>query len=138
MTQNGSVCPLCFYRLDYWYIPSAHSMTEPGIAPKTTPIRAVIFDMAEETLFRGFFFEGILHSKSGARGALIITAGTWASIHVQYDWYGRATIFVFGLFLGYVRLKTGSILVTMCLHSLMNLIATLELIVLLKLKSPNP
>src|SRR6267142_2996128 len=45
MTQNVSVCPLCFYRLDYWYIPSAHSMTEPGIAAKSTPIRAVIFDM---------------------------------------------------------------------------------------------
>jgi beta-phosphoglucomutase len=90
--------------------------------------------LAEETLFRGFLFEGILHSKSGARGALIITAAWWASIHVQYDLYGRATVFVIGLFLGYVRLKTGSILVTMFLHSLMNLIATLE-IVLLKLKT---
>jgi membrane protease YdiL (CAAX protease family) len=89
--------------------------------------------LAEETLFRGFLFGGILHSKSGARGALIITAGMWASTHVQYDWYGIATVFVLGLFLGYARLKTGSILVTMCLHSLMNLIATLQ-IVLLKLK----
>jgi HAD superfamily hydrolase (TIGR01509 family) len=94
----------------------------------------VVAPLTEETLFRGFLFEGILHSKLQIRGALIITAGCWASTHVQYDWYGRATIFVFGLFLGYVRLKTGSILVTMCLHSLMNLIATLE-IVLLKLKS---
>jgi HAD superfamily hydrolase (TIGR01509 family) len=90
--------------------------------------------LTEETLFRGFLFEGILHSKSGARGALLISACTWAGIHFQYDWYGRATIFVFGLFLGYIRLRTGSILLTMCLHSLMNLIATLE-IVLLKLKS---
>ena len=57
---------------------------------------------------------------------LIISAAWWASIHIQYDWYGRATIFVFGLVLGYVRLKTGSIVATMCLHSLMNLIATLE------------
>jgi HAD superfamily hydrolase (TIGR01509 family) len=89
--------------------------------------------LTEETLFRGFLFEGIVHSRSGARGALIVTAGMWASIHVQYDWYGRATIFIFGLFLGYVRLKTGSTLVTMVLHSLMNLIVTLQ-IVLLKLK----
>jgi membrane protease YdiL (CAAX protease family) len=91
--------------------------------------------LAEETLFRGFLFEGILHSRLGATGAMIISAGWWASIHFQYDWYGIATIFVSGLFLGYVRLKTGSILVTMCLHSLMNLIATLEIFVLLKLKS---
>jgi HAD superfamily hydrolase (TIGR01509 family) len=91
--------------------------------------------VAEETLFRGFLFEGILRSKSGATGALIITAVWWASIHVQYDWYGKATIFVAGLYLGYVRLKTGSIILTMCLHSLMNLIATIELLVLLKFKS---
>jgi membrane protease YdiL (CAAX protease family) len=63
--------------------------------------------LTEETLFRGFLFEGILHSKSGARGALLISAITWASIHFQYDWYGRATIVIFGLFLGYVRLRTG-------------------------------
>jgi len=94
----------------------------------------VVAPLTEETLFRGFLFEGILHSKLQIRGALIITAAWWASIHVQYDWYGRATVFVFGLFLAYIRLKTNSILMTMCLHSLMNLIATLE-IVLLKLKS---
>ena len=93
----------------------------------------VVAPLTEETLFRGFLFEGILHSKSGVRGAFIITAGCWASIHLQYDWYGKATIFVFGLILAYVRLRTGSILVTMCLHGLMNLVATLE-IVLFKLK----
>jgi membrane protease YdiL (CAAX protease family) len=91
--------------------------------------------LTEETLFRGFLFEGILHSKSGARGALLISACTWAGIHFQYDWYGRATIFVFGLFLGYIRLRTGSILLTMCLHGLMNLIATLEIVML---KNQNP
>jgi beta-phosphoglucomutase len=104
-----------------------------GFVPLFWLALMVAAPLAEETLFRGFLFEGILHSKSGARGALIITAGWWASIHVQYDWYGKATIFVIGLFLGYARLKTGSILVTMGLHSLMNLIATLE-IALLKLK----
>jgi haloacid dehalogenase superfamily, subfamily IA, variant 3 with third motif having DD or ED/haloacid dehalogenase superfamily, subfamily IA, variant 1 with third motif having Dx(3-4)D or Dx(3-4)E len=95
----------------------------------------VVAPLTEETLFRGFLFEGILHSKSGVRGAFIITAAFWASIHVQYDWYGKATIFVFGLFLAYVRLKTGSILVTMCLHSLMNLFATVETAILLRLKT---
>jgi beta-phosphoglucomutase len=94
----------------------------------------VVAPLTEETLFRGFLFEGILHSKLGVRGAFIITSAFWASIHVQYDAYGKATIFVFGLYLAYVRLRTGSILVTMCLHCLMNLIATLE-IVLFKLNT---
>jgi HAD superfamily hydrolase (TIGR01509 family) len=104
-----------------------------GFLPLLWLALMVAAPLTEETLFRGFLFEGILHSKSGARGALIVSAGMWASIHVQYDWYGKATIFVFGLFLGYVRLKTGSTLVTIFLHSLMNLIVTLQ-IVLLKLK----
>jgi CAAX protease family protein len=104
-----------------------------GFLPLLWLALMVAAPLAEETLFRGFLFEGILHSKSGARGALIVSAGMWASIHVQYDWYGKATIFVFGLFLGYVRLKTGSTIVTIFLHSLMNLIVTFQ-IVLLRLK----
>jgi HAD superfamily hydrolase (TIGR01509 family) len=88
--------------------------------------------LAEEILFRGFLFEGILHSRLGAKGAIFLSALSWASIHLQYDWYGIATIFVAGLFLGYVRFKTGSILVTMWLHGLMNFIATLEIALFLK------
>ena len=88
--------------------------------------------LAEETLFRGFFFEGMLHSKLGASGAITSSALSWALIHVQYDWYGIATVFGAGLLLGWVRLKTGSLYPTMFLHSLMNLIATIETAVLSK------
>ncbi len=91
--------------------------------------------VAEETLFRGFLFEGILHSRLGAPGAVILSALPWALIHIQYDLYGIASIFVAGLFLGYVRLKTKSIYSTMLLHSLMNLIATVETVVTLKVQS---
>jgi membrane protease YdiL (CAAX protease family) len=64
-----------------------------------------------------------------------LSALSWASIHLQYDWYGIATIFAAGLFLGCVRLKSGSILVTIWLHSLMNLIATVEIALFLKFKA---
>jgi len=105
-----------------------------GFVPLFWFILIVAAPLAEETLFRGFLFEGLIHSKLGARGAIIVSAGWWASIHLQYDWYGIATIFASGLYLGYVRLRTGSILVTMCLHGLMNFIATAETAVLLQLK----
>jgi hypothetical protein len=36
------------------------------------------------------------------------------------------------LFLGYVRLKTGSLYATIFLHGLMNLVATLEVVVVLR------
>ena len=84
--------------------------------------------LGEETLFRGFFFEGLLHSRLGALGAILLSSLFWALIHVQYDAYGIATIFVTGLFLGYARLKTQSLYVPIFLHSLNNLGATLELL----------
>jgi HAD superfamily hydrolase (TIGR01509 family) len=102
-----------------------------GFVPLFWFALVVAAPLAEETLFRGFLFEGILHSRLGPKGAILLSALWWACIHLQYDWYGIATIFVTGLFLGYVRLKTGSILVTMFLHSLMNLIATVEIAVVL-------
>src|SRR5437879_12171172 len=87
----------------------------------------------EETLFRGFLFEGISHSRLGAAGAIFLGSILWASIHVQHDAYGIAIIFLCGLFLGYVRLKTQSIYPTIFLHGLMNLVALLEVMILPKI-----
>ncbi len=92
----------------------------------------VVAPLMEEVLFRGFLFEGVLHSRLGAVGAVASTSLIWALIHFQYDAYGIATIFASGLFLGYVRLKTGSLYATIFLHGLMNLVATLEVVVVLR------
>lgn len=86
--------------------------------------------LTEESLFRGFLFEGLLHSRLGAAGAVVLSAVAWAITHLQYDFYGIATIAVSGLLLGYVRLKSGSVYATLFLHGLMNLIATLEVALL--------
>ena len=80
----------------------------------------------EETLFRGFLFEGFRHSRIGVIGAVILTAFLWAISHVQYDTYGIAQIFVLGIVLGIVRFKTGSLWSTISMHALINLIATVE------------
>ncbi len=103
-----------------------------GFAPLLWLALLVAAPIAEETLFRGFLFVGILHSKLGAVGAITITSLIWGLIHVQYDAYGMATVFVTGLLLGTVRLKTGSLYATMFLHFLMNLIATVETVCVLK------
>jgi membrane protease YdiL (CAAX protease family) len=47
-------------------------------------------------------------------------------IHIQYDVYGIVEIFVLGLVLGAARVKTGSIILTMFLHFVCNLVATAE------------
>ena len=86
----------------------------------------VVAPIFEEILFRGFLFQGIRYSRLGPMGAIGITSFFWAIIHLQYDIYGIATIFVLGLLLGTVRLKTDSIYLLIVMHSLASLAATVE------------
>jgi uncharacterized protein len=53
----------------------------------------------------------------------------WAILHVQYDWTGLLQIFIIGLFLGWMRARSGSIPLTFLLHALFNLEGTLETLV---------
>ena len=45
----------------------------------------------------------------------------WMGLHVQYDWTGMAEILAAGLFLGWMRWRSGSTLLTFLLHALFNL-----------------
>jgi membrane protease YdiL (CAAX protease family) len=85
--------------------------------------------VGEEALFRGFLFKGIAESWAGPITAVILTSAAWTLLHLQYDLYQMSLIFVSGLFLATVRQLTGSTLLTMLLHAINNLVATLEVIV---------
>ena len=84
--------------------------------------------VSEEIVFRGFLFRGLAESKMGPVGAAIISSLLWAVIHLQYDLFFIGIIFVAGLFLAYVRHKTGSTTVAIVLHGLMNLWATIQVV----------
>jgi membrane protease YdiL (CAAX protease family) len=56
----------------------------------------------------------------------------WAVIHVQYDLYGMGTVIVLGFILGTARIKSGSVILTMLLHSFTNLVATGEVVIYLR------
>ena len=81
----------------------------------------------EELLFRGFIFEGIRVSRLGAVGAVLITALVWTWVHRQEDPLEFAVIFIIGVLLGMARLRTGSIVVTIAMHMLNNLISVGEM-----------
>ena len=81
----------------------------------------------EEVLFRGFMFRGIQASALGNSGAILITAAVWAVIHIQYDGYLMATTFVLGILFGAARAVTGSLYLTIAMHVVTNLIATIGL-----------
>jgi membrane protease YdiL (CAAX protease family) len=90
---------------------------------------AVVTPIGEETLFRGFLFRGWHQQPRDAWAVIVVTALLWAIIHVQYDWYVTAQIFAFGLLLGWIRWCTGSTILTILLHALINLEGMLETVV---------
>ncbi|HTV34809.1 MAG TPA: CPBP family intramembrane glutamic endopeptidase [Xanthobacteraceae bacterium] len=86
----------------------------------------------EEILFRGYLFRGFVRSERSAWPAIIVISLLWASLHLQYDWTGMTEIGVAGLFLGWVRWRSGSTLLTFLLHALFNLEGMLETVAQVK------
>jgi len=80
----------------------------------------VLTPVGEEIIFRGFLFRGWLRAPSDAWPVIIVTSLLWAVIHLQYDWYVIGQIFVFGLLLGWLRWASGSTILTILLHALIN------------------
>lgn len=80
----------------------------------------------EELFFRGFLIKGLAASPIKPVGAVLVTSAIWAVIHLQYDLYGIASIFLMGLILGAARIKTGSTMLPIFLHAVANFVATIE------------
>lgn len=80
----------------------------------------------EEMFFRGFLYKGFASSAVGVPGAIAITSFLWAVIHMQYDLYGMATIFVLGIVYGLARAWSGSLAAPLILHAITNIVATAE------------
>ncbi|HXO21353.1 MAG TPA: type II CAAX endopeptidase family protein [Thermoanaerobaculia bacterium] len=80
----------------------------------------------EELLFRGLLLDGLRRSRLGVVGAALLSSLAFALPHLQYDLYDVTAVFLLGLLFAAVRLRTGSTYLTIGLHALTNLIATLE------------
>jgi membrane protease YdiL (CAAX protease family) len=89
----------------------------------------IVAPAGEEIMFRGFLFRGWARSERVAWLAIVVISLLWAALHIQYDWTGVLQIFVIGLFLGWMRWRSGSLLLTFLLHGLFNLEGTLETLI---------
>ena len=81
--------------------------------------------IGEEVVFRGFLHRGLVRPGQEMLGVAVIALG-WALLHIQYDWLGMVQIFAAGLVLGWFRWATGSTILTIGMHMLINLQSMLE------------
>jgi membrane protease YdiL (CAAX protease family) len=90
---------------------------------------SILTPVGEEILFRGFLFRGWLQTPRDAWPVIAVTALLWSISHVQYDWYVISQVFVAGLLLGWLRWASGSTILTILLHALINFEGMIETIV---------
>ena len=86
----------------------------------------VVAPVTEELLTRGFLYRGWSESVLRPAGAIVLSSLVWTAMHLQYDPFFFAEVFSIGLLFGYLRYRSGSILLTVILHGLNNLAATLQ------------
>jgi uncharacterized protein len=82
--------------------------------------------ISEEFFARGFLYRGWSESFLGPAGAVVLSSVVWTGLHLQYDWFFLCEVFSSGLLFGYLRYRSNSIWLTVVLHGLNNLAATLQ------------
>jgi len=82
--------------------------------------------ISEEFFARGFLYRGWSESFLGPVGAIILSSLVWTGLHMQYDWFFFGEVFSIGLLLGVLRYRFNSTWLTVIVHGLNNLAATLQ------------
>jgi membrane protease YdiL (CAAX protease family) len=102
------------------------SARDAGMLPLFWFALVIAAPVAEEIVFRGFLFRGWVRSERAALPGIVLISALFAAIHMQYDWFGILQVFFIGLLLGFTRWRSGSTLLTILMHVLANLWATIE------------
>src|SRR5262245_5850749 len=80
----------------------------------------VIAPVSEELVFRGFLQRGWVRSQYGAIPGIVVISAVWAVAHVQYNWLHLSSIFLSGLLFGWIRWRSGSTLLPIVMHAILN------------------
>jgi membrane protease YdiL (CAAX protease family) len=88
---------------------------------------AVAAPVTEELMVRGFLYRGWSESALGPIGAIVLSSLVWTAMHAQYyDWFLFSEVLSIGLLLGYMRYRSNSTWLTIVMHGINNLAATLQ------------
>jgi membrane protease YdiL (CAAX protease family) len=102
------------------------SSRDAGTLPLLWFTFAIAGPAAEEIVFRGFLYRGWVTSARGALPGILLISALFAIIHLQYDWFGIGQVFLVGLALGLARWWSGSTALTILMHVVINLWATVQ------------
>jgi membrane protease YdiL (CAAX protease family) len=91
--------------------------------------------LTEEIAFRGFLYRGWAASPLGPAGTIALTSAIWTVMHIQYETFFLVQIFGLGLVFGWLRWRSGSTLLTIWLHVLVNFTALLQTALVLAWRS---
>lgn len=101
---------------------------EPWLFALAIPGVIIAVPLAEEFIFRGALFAGLVNSPVGKVGAVLITAALWSLAHAgAAPWVVVGVLFIMGLVLGVLLLRFGSLWVTICCHGAWNALSSLAL-----------
>lgn len=107
-------------------IDTYRSAREAGALPLLWLTLVIVAPVAEEIVFRGFLFRGWVTSARSAAPAILVISALFAVIHVQYDWFGILQVFLIGVLVGWARWLSGSSALTILMHAVINLWATVQ------------
>jgi hypothetical protein len=82
--------------------------------------------VTEEFFARGFLYRGWSESFLRPVGAIVLSAAVWTAMHLQYNWFFLGQVFAIGLLFGYLRYRSNSTWLTVILHGINNLAATVQ------------
>jgi uncharacterized protein len=86
----------------------------------------VVAPATEEFFVRGFLYRGWSESFLRPGGAILLSSLVWTAMHLQYDLFFLGEVFSIGLLLGYFRYRGNSTWLTVVMHGINNLAATLQ------------
>ena len=89
------------------------------------PLSGIITPLVEEAVFRGFIFRVMLDRKYSKCLIIIVSSLLFASVHLNLLYFPR--IFISGIILGYIAYFFHSIIPSVIIHSIFNMLALFEI-----------
>ena len=80
----------------------------------------VLAPLWEEVTFRGFLLSALAKTRLGFWPAALLSSGLWTVLHMGYSWPGLASVFLAGMGLSWVMLRTGSMRAVVVAHAVIN------------------